>query len=528
MIAGRLAFAALLLLGWAAPADAAKLLRRCLDTEVESLDPQKGIAVYDIGVQQDLLEGLTILDMNQQPVPGAASSWEVSEDGLTYRFHLRPDGKWSNGDPVTADDFVYSFRREADPATAAADPSVVSMVANLPEILAGKEKDVTKLGVEAEDPLTLVIHLSRRTVNFPAKLTDRAALPLNRATIEKWGNEWPKPGHFVGNGAFILKDWVPQSEIKLVKNPLFHDAAQIKLDEVDFVLTDNQQSAVKRWEAGEIDIFDRPPTADLIRLKAQFPDELVSAPMNARRFITINMTRPPLGTDLRIRQALAMSLDRETLAEKVLPDNSLPAYSIAAPVFPGYPSQEADFKAMTMADRLARARQLLAEAGYGPDHPLKLTMSYPTQEDYHRELGAVQLMWKAIGVDLTLDNMQWQVFLSQVQQKNYDLAMLGELGLTYDLDITFQNYQSDNATYNWPGYKSAAFDQDYRTALVAATDAERNADYAIVEHQIMEDMPEIPITFPVSHVLVKKRVLGWRAPVLLPLSRWLDVKDTNS
>jgi oligopeptide transport system substrate-binding protein len=527
MIPPRLALAALLLFT-ATGADAAKLLRRCLDSEVESLDPQKGIATYDIGVQQDLLEGLTVLDMTRQPVPGAAASWDISADGQTYRFHLRPDGKWSNGDPVTAADFVYALRRGVDPATGAADPTAIRMIVNAEEIIAGREKDVTKLGVEAADPLTLIIHLKRRAIDLPLKLTDRAALPLHRATIEKWGSEWPKPGHFIGNGAFVLKDWVPQSSITLVKNPLFHDAGAVKLDEVDFVLTDNQQTAEKRWEAGELDVYDRPVVQDLARLRAAYPGELVSAPINSRRFITINMNRAPLGTDLRLRQALSLALDRETLASKVLPDGAFPAYSIVPPVIAGYTGQPAFFKDMSMTERLVQAKRLMAEAGYGPDHPLKLTMIYPTQDDYRRELAAATQMWKEIGVELTLDNMQWQVFLSQVQQKNYDIGILGELGLADDLDNAFQNYLSDNPTYNWPGYKSAEFDADYAKGLVAATQAESFAAFAAAERRMMDDMPEIPVTFPVSNVLLHKRVIGWRAEVLYPLSRWLDVKDSNS
>jgi oligopeptide transport system substrate-binding protein len=527
VIGTRLALAAILLFT-ATSADAAKLLRRGMDSEVESLDPEKGIAVYDIAVQQDLLEGLTVLDMNRQPVPAAASSWEVSADGLTYRFHLRPDGKWSNGDPVTAEDFVYALRHGVDPATGAADPTAIRMILNAEDIIAGREKDVTKLGVEAADPLTLVIRLKRRAIDLPLKLADRAALPLHRATVEKWGIEWPKPGHFVGNGAFVLKDWVPQSSIILTKNPLFHDAASVKLDEVDYLVTDNQQAAEKRWEAGELDIYDRPLSQDLPRLRAAYPGELVSAPINSRRFMTINMDRAPLGTDLRLRQALSLALDRETLASKVLPDGALPAYSIVPPVIAGYTSQYAFFKDMSMADRLAQAKRLMAEAGYGPDHPLKLTMIYPTQDDYRRELAAASQMWKEIGVDLTLDNMQWQVFLAQLQQKNYDIGILGELGLADDLDNAFQNYLSGNATYNWPGYKSAEFDADYANGLVAATQAESFADFAAAERRMMDDMPEIPVTFQVSNVLLHKRVIGWRAEVLFPLSRWLDVKDTNS
>jgi len=504
-------------------ADAAKLLRRGSDAEVESLDPDKGVSVYDIAIQKDLLEGLTILDMNKQPVPGVAASWDISEDGRIYTFHLRPESRWSNGDPVTAQDFVYALRRAVDPATGAGDPSALTPITGALDLLAGREKDPAKLGVTAIDDHTLRITLDRRTLNFPLKLTDPVALPLNRAAIEKWGNEWPKPGHFVGNGAFLLKDWVPQAQIILVKNPLYRDAASVALDEVDYVVTDDQVTAQKRWETGDIDIFDRPLSKNLPSLRRDFPGEIQSAPINAIRFLTINMTRPPLGTDLRLRQALAMSIDRDVIFRKISQRGDIPAYSMIPPVIAGYTQQPAAFAELTMPERLTQAKQLLAEAGYGPDHPLHVTVIYPTQDDYKLWLGAIQQMWKQIGVEVTLDNMEWKVFLSTVQQKNYEIGILGETGSYDDPEDGLQNYLATNPIYNWPGYDSADFARFFAAALDAPDSATRIARFEQAEHQLMTDLPLVPLAFAVSNTLVHKRVIGWRAAIDFPLSRWLDV-----
>ena len=525
MIRTLAAAAAALMIFQAADAQAANVLRRSLDSEVESLDPQKGIALYDVSVQHELLEGLTALDMDLKPVPGAALSWDVSTDGLTYTFHLRPDGKWSNGDPVTAEDFVYAFRRGVDPETGASDPLALRPILNAEAIIAGTEKDVTKLGVEAVDPLTLRVHLQAPCVIFPLRMTDNTAMPLHRASIEKWGRDWPKPGHFVGNGAFVLKDWVPQSQITLVKNPLYHDAANVKLDEVDYLNTSDTLSGLKRWEAGELDTFDRPPVKELKRLKATYADEMLEAPINSHNFLTINMTRGPLSQDLRLRQALSMTVDRETITQKVIQNGSMPAYGFMPPVIPDYVSQPVFFKSLSQAERVAKAKELIKEAGYGPDHPLKLTLIYTTDEQTRTELLAIAAMWKQIGVEVKLDNMEWQVYLNKVQQKDYDIGSMGEYGLYNEPEDAFINYISSNTSYNYPGYKSAEFDKLFDEGRVATTVEARAKFFEAAEKQMMTDMPVIPLTDVLQHTLVHKRVHGWHANVAYPQSRYLSVTD---
>jgi len=514
-----------LLLFQTADAEAAKILRRGLDSEVESLDPQKGIALYDVDIQHELMEGLTALDMDMKPVPGAALSWDVSADGLTYTFHLRPDGKWSNGDPLTADDFLYAMRRGVDPKTGASDPGPLRPILNASAIIDGTEKDVTKLGVEVVDPYTLRIRLHAPCVILPLRLTDNAAMPLHRASVEKWGNDWPKPGHFVGNGAFILKDWVPQSQITLIKNPNYHDAAAVKLDEVDYLNTEDVQAGMRRWEAGEIDEFDRPPVKELNRLKQTYPAEYLEAPINSHNFLTINMTKGPLGQDLRLRQALNMTVDRETITQKVTPNGSLPAYGLIPPVIPDYVPQTMFFKSLSQPERVAKAKELMHEAGYGPDHPLQVSLIYTTSEQTRTQLLAIAAMWKQIGVETKLDNMEWSVYLNRVQQKDYDVGVMGEYGLYNEPEDALINYESFNASYNYPGYKSAAFDKLVEAGKVATTVTTRNALFEQAEKQMMTDMPIIPTTDVLQHTLVHKRVIGWRANVVYPQSRYLSVTD---
>ncbi|MDB5360806.1 MAG: peptide transporter substrate-binding protein [Rhodospirillales bacterium] len=525
MIRSLVPAAAALLLFQAADAQAAKVLRRGLDSEVESLDPQKGIALYDVDIQHELLEGLTALDMDLKPVSGAALSWDVSADSLTYTFHLRPDGKWSSGDPVTAADFVYAMRRGVDPKTGASDPAALRPILNAEAIIDGTEKDVTKLGVEAVDPLTLRIRLQALCVIFPLRMTDNSAMPLNRASIEKWGNDWPKPGHFVGNGAFVLKDWVPQSRITLVKNPLYHDAAAVALDEVDYLNTEDVQAGMRRWEAGELDEFDRPPVKELKRLKDTYGTEFLEAPINSHNFLTINMTKGPLAQDLRLRQALNMTVDRETITQKVIQSGSLPAYGFMPPVIPDYISQPMFFKSLSQAERVTKAKELMKEAGYGPGHPLKLTLIYTTSDQTRTQLLAIAAMWKQIGVETVLENMEWQVYLSKVQQKDYDIGAMAEYGLYNEPEDGLQNYISANSSYNYPGYRSVAYDKLFAAGKVATDVETRNGLFEQAEKQMMTDMPVIPMTDTLQHTLVHKRVVGWRANVVYPQSRYLSVTD---
>ena len=516
---------AALLLFQTTQAEAARVLRRGLDSEVESLDPQKGIALYDVDIQHELIEGLTALDMDLKPVPGAALSWDVSADGLAYTFHLRPVGKLSNGDPLSAADFVYAMRRGVDPKTGASDPTALRPILNAEAIIGGTEKDVAKLGVEAVDPLTLRIRLQAPSVIFPLRMTDNSAMPLHRASVEKWGNDWTKPGNFVGNGAFVLKDWVPQSHIILTKNPLYRDAAAVKLDEVDYLNTEDAQSGMRRWEAGEIDEFDRPPVKELKRLKDTYPSEFLEAPINSHSFLTINMTKGPLSQDLRLRQALNMAVDRETITQKIIQSGSLPAYGFIPPVIPDYVSQPMFFKNLTQPERVAKAKELMQQAGYGPEHPLKISLIYPTSEQTRTQLLAIAAMWKQIGVETTLDNMEWQVYLNRVQQKDYDLGAMSEYGLYDEPEDGLMNYISANSSYNYPGYRSVAYDKLFQDGKVATDIETRNHLFERAEHQMMTDMPVIPMTDTLQHTLVHKRVIGWRANVVYPQSRYLSVVD---
>jgi len=503
------------------------VLRRWNAAEPETLDPQKSTGQQDAQVEQDLYEGLTRWDVNKHAAPGIAERWEVSADGLTYTFHLRHGTKWSNGDPLTSADFLYSFRRLVDPKTAAGDIDPVRDIVNAEAINAGRVTDTSRLGVEAPDPYTFVVHLTAPNLVLPELLTGRFVYPVHRATIEAHPQDWTRPGIAVTDGPFMLKSWVPHDQVVVVRNPNYYDTAAIGLDEVDHVVSDDDGTALKRYLAGDLDIT-RAPTRQLPALRKDYPDELKTGIARSTYFMPIDMKRAPLGTDVRLRQALAMTIDRETITAKILPRGQTPSYSFTPEVIGshGYVSQKFDFAGQPMAERIKRAKALLAEAGYGPDHPLKVTISYTTNEELRNLMTAIAGMWKSsLGVETVLDNQEFQVLLTNLRQKNYEIA---SLAFQIDFDDPVQ-YLRINATdagdFNSAGYANPRYDALIREARVALDWPTRNALAEQAERLFMDDAPYIPLFSYANNYMVKPRVAGWRNNEADSPSRFLSLKD---
>jgi len=510
-----------------AEAAGAKILRRWNSAEPETLDPQKSTGAQDAQVEQDLYEGLTIWDVNKHPAPGVAESWDVAPDGLTYVFHLRHDMKWSNGDPVTSADFLYSFRRLVDPKTASADIDAVRDIVNAEAINSGQEKDPTKLGVEAPDPYSFVIHLAHANLVLPELMTARYVYPLHRATVEAHPSDWTRPGVAVTDGPFLLKSWVPHDQIVLTKNPGYYNAAQIKIDEVDHVVSDDDGTALKRYLAGDLDIT-RAPTRDLPSLRTELPTELHTGIARMTYFLPINMKRAPLGTDVRLREALAMSIDRDTLVSKIIVRGQQPSYSFTPTIIGshGYEPQKFRFAGASLADRIKRAKELMAEAGYGPDHPLKVTVSFTTNDEVRALVTAIASMWKtSLGVEVTQDNQEFQVLLSNLRRQNFEI---GSLGFQIDFDDPVQYLrinETDAGDFNSSGYANPAYDALLRQARVALDWPTRNALSEKAERILMDDVPMIPLFSYANNYMVKPRVVGWRNNEADSPTRFLSLRD---
>ena len=297
--------------------------------DVETLDPHKTSTVYEAHILRDIFEGLVMQDQNAELIPGAAENWTVSDDGTVYTFKIRQDAKWSNGDPVTAEDFVYSFRRLQNPATAAEYASMLYVVKNAEALNKGEIAE-EELGVKAIDPQTLEITLNAPTPYFLEMLTHQSSFPVHRGSIEALGEDWIKAGNLVSNGAFTLAEFVPGDHIKVVKNPGFHDAENVKLDVVNYFPTEDRSTALKRFEAGELDSNDDLPTEQLDDIRARLGDKVRIGPYLGTYYYSVKLKKEPWSNP-EIRRAISMAIDRDFLAEEVWSNAMIPAYGMVPP-----------------------------------------------------------------------------------------------------------------------------------------------------------------------------------------------------
>ncbi|HLZ64620.1 MAG TPA: peptide ABC transporter substrate-binding protein [Aliidongia sp.] len=490
-----------------APAVAAdRLLRIAAPSEPETLDPARSTGLYEGKIEADLFEGLLSRDAAGVPIPGAASSWDISADGLTYTFHLRPDLKYSNGEPVVAADFVYGMRRLIDPATGSQNGLILAAVDQAAEIESGKVTDLTRLGAVAPDDRTVVVTLWRRSL----RLLDYAIgyYPLRKADIDRYGNDWTRPGNLVGNGAFVLVDWVPQSHVELRRNPFFRDAASVKLDRVRYVVTGSPETSLKMFRAGELDIAELPRN-EIEWAKLHLAEALRAEPQIGVYMIGLNIGAPPLDNP-KLRRALALVVDQDAITSKIVRGDQVPAYGFIAPLLPGYPAVVESFRAQPMAERIAEARKLFAEAGYGADKKLHLSVMVAKGREWDRWALAVIGMWHdALGVEAELDVQEWQVYLGRLNHHDFTAAVDDWVSLI-QAPALLDEYRSTSAS-NEVQYRSAAFDR-YLTEADAAPDlAAEYAAYAKAEQLLIDDQPIIPVYHAVTHLLVAPRVRGWVA-----------------
>ena len=505
-------------------AAAQTVLHRPLEVEPESLDPQKTMSAPAQAVLRDLFDGLVTLDATGKPVPGDAESWDVAPDGRTWTFHLRPGLKWSNGEALTSADYVYAFRRLVDPATTASDPSSLKQLVNYHAIVSGAEKDLTKLGVEAPDPATLRLHLTEPRLALKFVLTDPQTYPLPKAAIERWGKDWTQPGHLVSNGPYALKSWIPQTVIGMERNPNFHDAGSVKLAEVEWLAGTDYEVALRRFRAGELDWADCTRN-DIQICRGELADRLHTAPINSYTFIAINLTKGPLAADMRIREALNLATDRELITEKIVPLGEKPAYSITPEVISDYAGPVMAFKDRPMPERIAKAQGLMRAAGFGPDHPLRLTISYPTQEQARQILVAIAHMWQAIYVEASLDNMEFQVLEGRLNTRDYELVAMGGMGPYDDFESGLDNYRSDAGPFNWAGYSNTRYDEVFHRGSTSLDTDERRSLMAQAEAVLLADYPIVPIYFGALNRVTNPRLRHMDYGLRYPESRYLAFAD---
>ncbi len=475
--------------------------------EFSSLDPQIVEDVSGSAIIRDLFEGLLNEDADGNLIPGVAESWEASDDKMTYTFNLRDNAKWSNGDPVTAGDFVYAWRRAADPETASPYSWYMDLMSieNVADVLSG-DKEPIALGVRAIDDLTLEVKLTTPLSYFPQMVTHATTFPTHRATIEEFGDEWTKPENIVSNGAYTLEEHVPNERSVRVRNPLYWNDAETVIEKTTALIINDEDAALTRYLAGELDRTEV-PTGQYPRLKEEYPDQALSFPRLCSYYYTFNLSDsgPEAFKDVRVRQALSYAIDRSVITDNVLQGGQFPAFTFTPGSTAGFEVPDVAFGEMTQAERDAKAVELLAEAGYGPDNPLQFDMIYNTSEGHKQIATVMSQMWKQkLGVEATLGNMEWKVFLETRGAQDFELARGAWCG-DYNEASTFLDLVQTNSGYNDGKYSNSEIDA---LLLDAKTSSDPSADYTRVEEIMAEEMPVIPIYHYTGVYMMSPSIVG--------------------
>lgn len=480
---------------------------RVLD-EHSSVDPQIVEDVSGSDIVRDLFEGLMNQDAQGRLVPGVATGYSVSDDRLTYTFTLRDDAKWSNGDAVVAGDFVYAWRRAVSPELASPYSWFMELMSieNAARIIAD-ELPVDELGVSAPDDRTLVVSLSQPLPYFPQMVTHATTFPVNPAVVEAHGADWTNPENFVSNGAYVLTEHIPNERSVRERNPMYWDAENVILERTVALVINDENTALTRWLAGEIDRTEV-PAGQFPRLQKEFPGEAISFPRLCNYYYTFNLSDsgPEAFKDVRVRKALGLAVDRKIITENILAGGQIEAFTFTPAATADFEVPDVDIASMSQAERDAAARALLAEAGFGPDNPLKFEMIYNTSESHKRIAVAMSQMWKQkLGVETTLANKEWKTFLEVRANQDFELARGAWCG-DYNEASTFLDLLTTPSGYNDGKYSNAMVD-DLMT--LAKTAGDTQAIYAKVEQVIADEVPIIPIYHYAGVYMLDSDVGGW-------------------
>lgn len=481
---------------------------RHIKDEPASLDPMKAVGLPEIQVMRDLFEGLTNQDAHGKIVPGVALSWS-SNDNKTWIFTLRKDARWSNGEPVTAQDFVYSWQRLVEPKNSSpfAWFAALSGIENAEAITKG-QMSADKLGVTATDATHLKVTLSRQVPWFPSMVANAAMYPVSQKVIEKEGDSWTSPGKLVGNGAYQLQDRVVNEKIVLVRNANYWDDKKSVLTKVTFIPINEESSATKRYRANDIDITESFPKNMYALLKKELPGQVYTPDQLGTYYYAFNTEKGPTA-DVRVRKALSWSIDRRIIAEKVLGTGEKPAWHFTPDVTAGFTPMKSYLQQHSQQELNAQAKALLTAAGYGPGKPLHLTLLYNTSESHQKIAIAVASMWKKnLGVDVTLQNQEWKTYIDSRNSGSFDVIRASWIG-DYNEPSTFLSLLTSTHTGNIARFRSADYDAVITKASTETSVAARNTDYNKAEQIIAVQAPIAPIYQYTNGRLIKPWVKGY-------------------
>ncbi len=492
--------------------------------EPEDLDPQIVTAYTDQNILLALFEGLTAVDeRTSRAVPAAASSWEESADGLSWTFHLRKGLRWSNGEPLTADDFVQSWRRMLSPALASEYADLLYPIRNAKGYNEGTIPDASRLGLSAPDPRTLVIELERPTAYLPILVAQPPWYPVNPRVLGRFGamasrgTRWTRPGNLVGNGPFTLEDWVPNARITVARNPDYWNAAVVTLRKIVFFPTESPDVEERDFRAGQLHLTYSIPVGKMAAYRRDAPERLRVDPFLQSFFLRFNVTRPPFD-DPRVRSALSLAIDRDAIARRVLSGAYPPAHSITPPNCGGYTARA---RVGLDADL---ARRLLAQAGHpGGRGIAPFEVLVRNDEVQPPVMEAIQAMWdKELGIHATLATIEQKTWIQDQQTLNYAVSTSSWAGDFLD-PVTFLDLFVTGGGHNWTGWGDGDYDRLIGQAALERNQARRLELFQEAEAILLGRGPVAPLYFGAHSYLILPSVRGW-APAELGYHRYQFVR----
>jgi oligopeptide transport system substrate-binding protein len=487
-----------------AAGNAAGVLHFGNGTEPQSIDPHVTTGVPESRLHYALQEGLVGKDpATLEPVPGVAERWETSDDGLVYRFHLRRNARWSDGRPLTAEDFRWSWWRALQPAMANEYAYMLYPLKNAEQYLKGEITDFGEVGVRVVDEDTLEVELNAPTPYFLQLLDHHSYFPVPRHVIEKFGavtdrfTHWIRPGNFVGNGPFRLVEWKLNRYVRVEKNPLYWDADSVRLNAIMFYPTENVATEERLFRSGQLHITNDIPVDKIPQYRASRPEVLNVRPYLGSYFYMLNTSKPGLN-DVRVRRALAMAIDRRSLIDTVLHGVNTPAYAMTPPGTLGYqPPKLFDFDPQ-------EARRLLAEAGYPDGRGMpRLEILYNTHDTHRKIAVAIQQMWKKhLNISVSMLNQEWKVYLDTRDSGDYTICRGGWIGDYVDPNSFLDLWTKDSGN-NKSGWANERYDElVLRRIPTMKTQQERFAAFYEAETILINEMPIIPIyTYDNKHLI---------------------------
>lgn len=472
--------------------------------EPGSLDPALAEDVHAFNVLVDLYEGLVTTAADGSIVPAVAESWTVSDDGLTYVFRLREQARWSTGEPVVASDFVRAFRRVQDPATASSYSFLLEPIN----------------GFAAVDDRTLRIALSDPTPHLPAILAMPVAFPSPSIESSSQG--------FVGNGPYVLRSHVVGSSIRLQRSGTYWDSGSVSIEEVVYLPIVEPTTELNMYRRGELDITDTIPTTSVQKLKTDMPDHVQIAPSLALYYLAFDMTEPPL-TDLRLRKALSMAIDRQQLVS-LIGRGEQAAFGIVPGGVAGHSGARFDWQSLSQEDRENTAREHYRGAGYTAERPLELKLTYDTGDIHEKVALIVSSMWRdVLGVEVSLETMEWKYFLdTRDKRSDWQVMRFAWFG-DYNHASTFTNIFRTDDPQNLARYASPVYDQLLGAAAATSDGNKRSELLFKAEATLLDDHPIAPLYFFVNKHLVNPRITGFEHNALdRHPSKYLRIKGDES